>query len=176
MRNHPPATRSRLGIRPGVAGDRRVGARPPASRGRCAGAQTAASKQAPSLKEAEPRFAVRASRRGRVRANAATKIHREEAASRVKVDFVGWEDLNQQTAAVTSNSGARSRHHRWLYPTRPILRRQDRTDRCTRLSRQTLLWWLAAAGPKIWQAPPGDDWSGLPFRGHRGPLIMQNRS
>src|SRR6478672_10458536 len=31
----------------------------------------------------------------------------------VKVDFVGWEDINQQTA-VTSNSGARPGHHHRL--------------------------------------------------------------
>ena len=69
----------------------------------------------------------------------------------VKVDFVGWEDINQQTA-VTSNSGAgpdiiigfsrRAAH---------LCRQADRTDRCRRLSRQAL-WRLAVPRAEIRQA------------------------
>jgi multiple sugar transport system substrate-binding protein len=78
------------------------------------------------------------------RANAAKFT--EKMGVEVKVDFVGWEDINQQTA-VTSNSGAG--HHRRFLRRAAYLRRQaDRTHRRRRLSRQTL-WRLAAAGAEI---------------------------
>jgi len=47
--------------------------------------------------------ALRAGRRGRV-PRQCRQVHQGDR-GRVKVDFVGWEDINQQTA-VTSNSGA----------------------------------------------------------------------
>jgi ABC-type glycerol-3-phosphate transport system substrate-binding protein len=82
------------------------------------------------------------------RANAARFT--EKSGVEVKVDFVGWEDINQQTA-VTSNSGAGP--DIIIGSSAAYLRRQaDRTHRRRRLSRQTLRR-LADAGAEIRQAP-----------------------
>ena len=89
----------------------------------------------------------------------------------VKVDFVGWEDINQQTA-VTSNSGAgpdiiigfSDAPH--IYSDKLI-----ETHRRRRLSRQTLRR-LAQPRPEIRQAGQGRRLDRAPVRGQRRPADL----
>ena len=82
------------------------------------------------------------------RANAAKFT--EKTGVEIKVDFVGWEDINQQTA-VTSNSGAGPDIIIGFGGRAAHLRRQARgTHRRRRLYRQAL-WRLAGAGGEVRQ-------------------------
>ena len=104
------------------------------------------------------------------RANAAKFT--EKTGVEVKVDFVGWEDINQQTA-VTSNSGAGPDIIIGFSDAPHIYVRQaDRTDRRRRLSRQTL-WRLAGARAALRQEGQEQHWIGLPFGASGGPLIYR---
>ena len=104
------------------------------------------------------------------RANAAKFT--KETGVEVKVDFVGWEDINQQTA-VTSNSGAgpdiiigfSDAPH--IYVDKLI----ELTDVADYLGKKCGGWLnLAKAYGK---RPKSDAWIGLPFGATAGPLIYR---
>ena len=104
------------------------------------------------------------------RANAA-KFSKETGVE-VKVDFVGWEDINQQTA-VTSNSGAgpdiiigfTDAPH--IYADKLI----ELTDIADYLGKRYGGWmWLAE---KYGKRHKGNAWIGLPFGATAGPLIYR---
>ena len=90
----------------------------------------------------------------------------------VKVDFVGWEDINQQTA-VTSNSGAgpdiiigfSDAPH--IYADKLI----ELTDVADYLGKRYGGWLQPRA--EIRQADKSDAWIGLPFGASGGPLIYR---
>ena len=87
------------------------------------------------------------------RANAAKFT--KETGVEVKVDFVGWEDINQQTA-VTSNSGAG-----------PV----ELTDVADYLGKRYGGWQPLAQ--KYGKRNKSDAWIGLPFGASAGPLIYR---
>jgi multiple sugar transport system substrate-binding protein len=104
------------------------------------------------------------------RANAAKFT--EKTGVEVKVDFVGWEDINQQTA-VTSNSGAgpdiiigfTDAPH--IYADKLI----ELTDVADYLGKRYGGWmWLAE---KYGKRHKSDAWIGLPFGATAGPLIYR---
>ena len=104
------------------------------------------------------------------RANAAKFT--EKTGVEVKVDFVGWEDINQQTA-VTSNSGAgpdiiigfTDAPH--IYADKLI----ELTDIADYLGKRYGGWmWLAE---KYGKRHKGNAWIGLPFGATAGPLIYR---
>src|SRR5476649_899151 len=104
------------------------------------------------------------------RANA-TKFT-EKTGVEVKVDFVGWEDINQQTA-VTSNSGAgpdiiigfSSAPH--IYVDKLV----ELTDVADYLGKR-YGGWLALA-QKCGKRHKSDAWIGLPFGASAGPLVYR---
>ncbi|UPK37090.1 extracellular solute-binding protein [Bradyrhizobium sp. 186] len=104
------------------------------------------------------------------RANAARFT--KETGVEVKVDFVGWEDINQQTA-VTSNSGAgpdiiigfSDAPH--IYVDKLI----ELTDVADYLGKR-YGGWLALA-QKYGRKSKSDSWIGLPFGATSGPLIYR---
>jgi multiple sugar transport system substrate-binding protein len=104
------------------------------------------------------------------RANAARFT--EKTGVPVKVDFVGWEDINQQTA-VTSNSGAgpdiiigfSDAPH--IYADKLI----ELTDVADYLGKR-YGGWLALA-QKYGKRAKGDAWIGLPFGASGGPLVYR---
>src|SRR5262245_38289035 len=104
------------------------------------------------------------------RANAA-KFSKETGVE-VKVDFVGWEDINQQTA-VTSNSGAgpdiiigfSDAPH--IYADKLI----ELTDVADYLGKKYGGWQRLAQ--KYGMRAKSQTWIGLPFGGGTGPLIYR---
>jgi multiple sugar transport system substrate-binding protein len=104
------------------------------------------------------------------RANAAKFT--EKTGVEVKVDFVGWEDINQQTA-VTSNSGAgpdiimgfSDAHH--IYADKLI----ELTDVADYLGKRYGGWMFLAE--KYGKRHTGNAWIGLPFGATAGPLIYR---
>ena len=90
----------------------------------------------------------------------------------VKVDFVGWEDINQQTA-VTSNSGAgpdiiigfSDAPH--IYVDK-LIELTDVADYLGKTLRR-----LAALAAELRQATKSDTWIGLPFGASGGPLVYR---
>src|SRR6202161_3397950 len=104
------------------------------------------------------------------RANAAKFT--QKTGVEVKVDFVGWEDINQQTA-VTSNSGAgpdiiigfSDAPH--IYVDKLI----ELTDVADYLGKR-YGGWLSLA-QKYRKRTRSDAWSGLPFGASGGPLVYR---
>src|SRR6266446_6792820 len=104
------------------------------------------------------------------RANAAKFT--EKSGVEVKVDFVGWEDINQQTA-VTSNSGAgpdiiigfSDAPH--IYADKLI----ELTDVADYLGKRYGGWQFLAQ--KYGKRHKSDAWIGLPFGATAGPLIYR---
>src|SRR4030088_2686440 len=104
------------------------------------------------------------------RANAAKFT--EKTGVEVKVDFVGWEDINQQTA-VTSNSGAgpdiiigfSDAPH--IYSDKLI----ELTDVADYLGKRYGGWLFLAQ--KYGQRHKSDAWIGLPFGASGGPLVYR---
>ncbi len=104
------------------------------------------------------------------RANAAKFT--EKTGVEVKVDFVGWEDINQQTA-VTSNSGAgpdiiigfSDAPH--IYADKLI----ELTEVADYLGKRYGGWMLLAE--KYGKRHKGNAWIGLPFGATSGPLIYR---
>src|SRR6202158_5704938 len=104
------------------------------------------------------------------RANAAKFT--EKMGVEVKVDFVGWEDINQQTA-VTSNSGAgpdviigfSDAPH--IYADKLI----ELTDVADYLGKRYGGWMFLAE--KYGRRQKGNAWIGLPFGSTAGPLIYR---
>src|ERR1700694_2433234 len=104
------------------------------------------------------------------RANAAKFT--EKTGVEVKVDFVGWEDINQQTA-VTSNSGAgpdiiigfTDAPH--IYSDKLI----ELTDVADYLGKRYGGWLFLAA--KQGKRHKSDAWIGLPFGASGGPLVYR---
>ncbi len=104
------------------------------------------------------------------RANAAKFT--EKTGVEVKVDFVGWEDINQQTA-VTSNSGAgpdiimgfSDAPH--IYADKLI----ELTDVADYLGKRYGGWMFLAE--KYGKRHTGNAWIGLPFGATAGPLIYR---
>src|SRR5437667_12644033 len=96
----------------------------------------------------------------------------EETGVEVKVDFVGWEDINQQTA-VTSNSGAgpdiivgfSDAPH--IYVDKLI----ELTDVADYLGKKYGGWQRLAQ--KYGMRKKSQSWIGLPFGGSTGPLIYR---
>lgn len=104
------------------------------------------------------------------RANA-TKFTKDTGVE-VKVDFVGWEDINQQTA-VTANSGAgpdiiigfRDAPH--IYVDKLI----ELSDVAEYLGKRYGGWLFLAS--KFGKRAKSNDWIGLPFGASGGPLIYR---
>ena len=104
------------------------------------------------------------------RANAARFA--ERTGVQVRVDFVGWEDINQQTA-VTANTGAgpdvivgfNEAPH--LYADKVI----EVTDIAEYLGKR-YGGWLAVA-QKYGKRHASNNWIGLPFGGSGGPLVWR---
>src|SRR5258707_4597846 len=104
------------------------------------------------------------------RANAAKFT--EKTGVEVKVDFVGWEDINQQTA-VTSNSGAgpdiiigfSDAPH--IYVDKLV----ELTDVADYLGKRYGGW--QALAQKYGKRNKSDAWIGLPFGASSGPLIYR---
>src|SRR3981081_1889047 len=104
------------------------------------------------------------------RANAAKFT--QQTGVEVKVDFVGWEDINQQTA-VTSNSGAgpdiiigfSDAPH--IYADKLI----ELTDVADYLGKR-YGGWLDLA-PRYGKSSQNEGWVGLPFGASGGPLIYR---
>src|SRR5882757_3939007 len=104
------------------------------------------------------------------RANAAK--FKEKTGIEVKVDFVGWEDINQQTA-VTSNSGAgpdiiigfSDAPH--IYADKLI----ELTDVADYLGKRYGGW--PSLAQKYGKRNKSDAWIGLPFGASSGPLVYR---
>src|SRR6478736_1010871 len=96
----------------------------------------------------------------------------EKAGVEVKVDFVGWEDINQQTA-VTSNSGAGPdiiigfSDHPHIYVDKLI----ELTDVADYLDKRYGGWLNLAR--KYGKRNKSNAWIGLPFGASGGPLIYR---
>ena len=170
MRRDYPSRRAGSGrFRRGTGRDRRLGADRFRHQGRRRSRAEAADRKGRDLAHAAP-GAVRQADEDVFRANAAKFT--EKTGVEVKVDFVGWEDINQQTA-VTSNSGAgpdiiigfSDAPH--IYADKLI----ELTDVADYLGKRYGGWQNLAR--EIRQAHKSNAWIGLPFGATAGPLIYR---
>jgi len=103
------------------------------------------------------------------RANAAKFT--EQTGVDVKVDFVGWEDINQQTA-VTSNSGA-GPDIIIGFGDAPHIYVDKLSNSPTSPTISASATAAGKSGPEIWQAQQSNSWIGLPFGASGGPLVYR---
>lgn len=96
----------------------------------------------------------------------------QQTGVQVRVDFVGWEDINQQTA-VTANTGAGPDIIVGFGPAPHIYAEKviELTDIAEYLGNKYGGW--MAVGQKYGKRHGSNDWIGLPFGGTAGPLVWR---